>query len=298
MNAYEQFEKIIFGFTLEAAELGGQTAVDGVEYGHIFHFEDRDMIREFRENSVKLSKSSLERLQGNVDRVMVEGAKAGKPIRELTKEVREQFKDFKSWEAERVARTEIARGVSEGALTGYGSMGIVVVEYYANAGACPLCSIRHGDLMTLDEARGTIPLHPNCYCFWLPRPDVTNKKVQGWKGLGAVSEDIFKALDIAYPYTRVNMAPEALDKIAGKGAYHPHTPEDDRLIVETAEAGIIDARNSLCLIQEHPEGGWNYIPIKYTDDYGMIAKTAYRIGPKRKKELMKKLDTARKRYGI
>jgi len=86
--------------------------------------------------------------------------------------------------------------------------------------------------------------------------------------------------------------------IAGKGTYHPNSPEKARLIVETADAGIIDARNSLCLIQEHPEGGWNYIPVKHTDDYGMIAKTAYRIGPKRKKELMKKLESARKRHGI
>jgi len=179
MDVYEEFEKIIFGFTMEAAELGGQTAVDMVEYGHIFHFVDKDAIKFLEENAAQLSQSSLERLKGNLDQTIIEGVKEGKPIREVTKDVQAIFDDMKGYEAERIARTEVARGVTNGALSGYTEMGIEIVEFYANAGACPICEAHHGDLMTIDEAMGLIPLHPNCYCFWLSRPDLTSKKIEG-----------------------------------------------------------------------------------------------------------------------
>jgi len=171
MGVYEEFEKIIFGFTMEAAELGGQTAVDKVEFGHIFHFEDKDAIKFLEKNAAQLSDSSLERLRGNLDEVIQEGVKEGKPIREVTKDVRAIFIDMKGYEAERIARTEVARGTNNGALMGYKSMAVEMVEFFANAGACVECQAHHGEIMTIDEAMNMIPLHPNCYCFWLPRPD-------------------------------------------------------------------------------------------------------------------------------
>lgn len=173
MDSYEEFEKIIFGFTMEAAELGGQTAVDTVEYGHIFHFEDKDAIKFLEKNAAELSESSLARLTGNLDETITAGVRDGKPIKEITKDVLGVFDDMKGYEAERIARTEVARGVNNGALVGYANMGIEIVEYYANAGACPMCEAHHGELMTIDQAMNYIPLHPNCYCFWLSRPDIT-----------------------------------------------------------------------------------------------------------------------------
>ena len=188
MGVYEEFEKIIFGFTMEAAELGGQTAVDtlvsffpeeAVEYGHIFHFEDKDAIKFLEENAAELSQSSLDRLKGNLDQTIIDGVKAGKPIREITKDVQAIFDDMKGFEAERIARTEVARGVTNGALSGYTEMGIEIVEFYYNGGDCSICADHHGELMTIGEAMGMIPLHPNCYCFWLSRPDLTSKKIEG-----------------------------------------------------------------------------------------------------------------------
>lgn len=179
MGTYQEFEEIIFGFTMEAAELGGQTAVDTVEYGHVFHFVDKDAIKFLKDNAAQLSESSLSRLKGNLDETIIEGVKAGKPIREITKDVREIFDNMKGYEADRIARTEVSRGVNNGALVGYNDMGVKVVEYYANPGACPMCQAHHGDIKSMDEAFNLIPLHPNCDCFWLPRPDITSKNIQG-----------------------------------------------------------------------------------------------------------------------
>ena len=298
MGFYEEFEKIIFGFTMEAAELGGRTAVDTIEYGYIFHFEDKDAIKFLEKNAATLSESSLVRLKGNIDEVLIAGVKEGKSIKVIAKDVLGVFDDMKGYEAERIARTEVARGVNNGALVGYDNMGIKIVEYYANAGACPICAAHHGDLMTIDEAMNYIPLHPNCYCFWVSRPDITNKKVEGWKGLGEIPDKIMKGLGIDLAFRRTVMNPKALDKIYSKNVYHPNSPEKMRLIIENAGMGIIDNKGDLCLIMDHPEGGWNYIPVKHTEDYGLIVKSGYRIGPKRKTELKNKLENARERYGI
>ena len=175
MSAYEEFEKIIFGFTVEAAELGGQAGMNAVEYGNIFHFEDKDAIGFLEKNAAKLSQETLEKLRGNLDETIIAGVGEGKSIREITKDVLAIFADMKGYEAERIARTEVARGTNNGALVGYKEMDVEMVEWYANAGACPECQAHHGETMTVGEAMNMIPLHPNCYCFWLPRPDLGKK---------------------------------------------------------------------------------------------------------------------------
>ena len=33
---------------------------------------------------------------------------------------------------------------------------------------CPDCGGYEGEIFTVDEAEGIIPLHPNCRCCWIP----------------------------------------------------------------------------------------------------------------------------------
>jgi len=298
MGIYKEFEKIIFDFTSEAAELGGQTAVDQFEYGHIFHFEDKDAISFLEKNAAQLSESSLKRLKGNLDATILEGVRAGKPIKEITKDVTAVFDNVKGFEAERIARTEVSRGVNNGALIGYDNMGVKVVEYYANAGACPICDAHQGDLMTLDQAMNFIPVHPNCYCFWLPRPDIANKNVKGWKSLGEMSNKVVKGLGTELAFQRVSMAPETLKKIAIKSESHLQEAETARLVVEHASMGYIDERGQICLIMDMMDMEKNFlgfVPVKSTEDMGLVAMTAYRMGPKQLKRNLKK---AGKTYGF
>lgn len=295
MGAYEEFEKIIFGFTMEAAELGGQTAVDTVEYGHIFHFEDKDAIKFLEGNAAQLSKSSLERLKGDLDKTIIEGVKAGKPIREVTKDVTAVFDNMKGYEAERIARTEVSRGVNNGALVGYKSMGIQIVEFYANAGCCPICDAHQGELMTIDQAMNYIPVHPNCYCFWISRPDITNKNIKGWKSVGEMPDKVVKGLGADLAFRRVSMAPAILRKIAIKSESHLQGAETARLIVEHASMGYIDEKGQFCLIMDMEKNLLGFVPVKSTEDLGLVAMTGYRIGPRQLKRNLKK---ARKTYGF
>lgn len=76
--------------------------------------------------------------------------------------------------AETIARTEIIRAHSEGQLDSMDKMGVETVGAeveWSTAGddrVCPECEDLEGKIYTIDEARGMIPIHPNCRCSWLP----------------------------------------------------------------------------------------------------------------------------------
>ena len=74
----------------------------------------------------------------------------------------------------RIINTEIVRAKAEGVLSGLKNLGYthvtMGVEFVtANDGAvCPHCNDYSGVVMTIEEAQGLIPLHPNCRCSWIP----------------------------------------------------------------------------------------------------------------------------------
>jgi len=74
-----------------------------------------------------------------------------------------------------LARTEIIRAHAEATLNNFESFGVYDVELdveftTAGFGVCPVCQkIRDNKpIFTIAEARGVIPVHPNCRCAWLP----------------------------------------------------------------------------------------------------------------------------------
>lgn len=69
-----------------------------------------------------------------------------------------------------MARTETIAASNEGALQGYGDIGVEKVEWYTAADdrTCEECSPLHGSEYRLIESHGLIPIHPNCRCTWIP----------------------------------------------------------------------------------------------------------------------------------
>lgn len=74
----------------------------------------------------------------------------------------------------RIARTEIIRAHAEGSLDAMENLGVeevgVAVEW-STAGddrVCPRCAPMEGVVLKIKEARGLIPLHPNCRCSLIP----------------------------------------------------------------------------------------------------------------------------------
>ena len=175
MSARKEFEKILLEYSEEATIAGGQMAM---ETGMMFNFVDEEAIAFLKDNASELSSSSLDRLQGNLDETIAQGVAEGKSQRAIVKDLNGIFDNMAAYETERIARTEVARGVVNGSLLGYGQMEVEKVEFVSNAGACTeLCEPLNGTIMTLSEAKGLIPVHPNCECFWIPRPDLNKKKL-------------------------------------------------------------------------------------------------------------------------
>jgi hypothetical protein len=82
-----------------------------------------------------------------------------------------------------IARTETVRAHGEGQLDAMELLGVeevgVAVEWstsglgggvtdLGNPSPCPLCAPLQGMVMTVKEARGLLPRHPNCLCSYIP----------------------------------------------------------------------------------------------------------------------------------
>jgi SPP1 gp7 family putative phage head morphogenesis protein len=84
-----------------------------------------------------------------------------------------------------LARTEVIRAHAEATLNNFESFGIhdvrLLAEFStASHGVCEICKPKEGNLYTLEEARGVIPVHPGCRCAWIPYSSET-KEILGEK---------------------------------------------------------------------------------------------------------------------
>ena len=76
--------------------------------------------------------------------------------------------------AEMLARTELIRAYADASLQEYKNWGVIGVsadvEFVSSNDdrVCPECSDLNGQVFTLDEASGVLPVHVNCRCCWVP----------------------------------------------------------------------------------------------------------------------------------
>ena len=75
--------------------------------------------------------------------------------------------------ARTIARTETIRAHHEATINMYEEAnveGVGVMAEWTTAGydVCPDCADLEGQIFTIEEVRGLIPLHPNCRCFAIP----------------------------------------------------------------------------------------------------------------------------------
>lgn len=106
--------------------------------------------------------------------VLTLGFAEGKHPRELARELSKTVEGLMHKRALTIARTELAYAYAEGQLDGFehdGHVELKVQAEWSTAGddrVCPKCAPLDGKVFTLKQARGMIPLHPNCRCAWLP----------------------------------------------------------------------------------------------------------------------------------
>lgn len=108
-----------------------------------------------------------------LSRALSDGLIQGKGPRDIAGDLTDQI-DISQNRAETIARTEIIRAHAEGQLEAFDKLGVAEVGVdveWSTAGdgrVCDECAPLEGTVMSIEEAHGMIPFHPNCRCAFLP----------------------------------------------------------------------------------------------------------------------------------
>jgi SPP1 gp7 family putative phage head morphogenesis protein len=103
-----------------------------------------------------------------MSRILTSGLAAGTGPRQIARELNKSVSGLEKKRALTIARTEIINAHAEGQLDAFDVMNVEevgVMAEWSTAGddrVCPLCAPLEGVVMTVKEARGLIPRHPNC----------------------------------------------------------------------------------------------------------------------------------------
>jgi len=112
--------------------------------------------------------------------VFAEGMADGLHPMQIARNLNDRVDKIGITRARMLARTEVMRAHAEAALNTYESFqeqGLVLRLEWSTAqdnNVCPKCEKRSSNadgspkVYTIEEARGLIPLHPNCRCVWIP----------------------------------------------------------------------------------------------------------------------------------
>jgi len=109
-----------------------------------------------------------------MSRVLAQGISNGLGPATIANNLRDTISGITKQRARTLARTEVIAAHAEGQLDSMQDLGVekvgVMVEW-STAGddrVCPQCEEMDTVVLKIQEARGLIPLHPNCRCAWIP----------------------------------------------------------------------------------------------------------------------------------
>ena len=121
-----------------------------------------------------------------MSRILANGLAQGHGPAKIARALRDNVTKITNTRAKTLARTEVIAAHAEGQLDAFERLGVKEVGIkaeWSTAGddlVCPMCSPLEGVVMTIKEARGLIPRHPNCRCAWVPALDSRKEKGQLW----------------------------------------------------------------------------------------------------------------------
>ena len=163
-----------------------------------------------------------------MSRTLSNGLAQGYGPYKIARELRKNVSNINNTRAKVIARTETIRAHAEGQLDAYEHLGVEevgVMAEWSTAGdemVCIECGELEGVVMTVKEARGLLPRHPNCRCCWIPANKARREKGQVWTAPGrkaAVRESIqaeFPKLPFAKAKARSVWAGKKFSMVGGK----------------------------------------------------------------------------------
>lgn len=128
-----------------------------------------------------LATRSFEQLKGvtstmasQMNLILADGITNGHGPKQIARDMSKRIAGLTNTRALTIARTETIYAHAEGQLDSMQLLGVEEVEAmveFSTAGddrVCAKCASLSGQTYTIKEARGIIPVHPNCRCAWLP----------------------------------------------------------------------------------------------------------------------------------
>jgi len=148
----------------------GSTGLEAV-FGAAIHADTLALLytRNFR-----LLNGITDAMSAAISRELTMGLAQGLGAREVASMLNQQVEKIGIRRALVLARTEMIHAYAEASLNRYQEFGIkgvtAMVEFATTGGegVCAVCADLDKRQFTIDEARGVIPVHPNCRCAWLP----------------------------------------------------------------------------------------------------------------------------------
>lgn len=115
-------------------------------------------------------------MEQEMARVLAEGMTQGHNPNRIARALNDRVDKIGLHRGRLIARTETIRAHNEGALNRYAGLnqriaGVTVVAEHLTAQddrVCEVCANLEGETLSIEAARGRIPVHPNCRCTWVP----------------------------------------------------------------------------------------------------------------------------------
>lgn len=106
--------------------------------------------------------------------ILAEGLLNRRSTATIARAITKQFKSLSAGRAQTLVNTEITHAHATAQLAAFERLGVkrlgVMAEWVTaqDEKVCPQCRPLQGIVVSLSQARGMIPRHPNCRCAWVP----------------------------------------------------------------------------------------------------------------------------------
>lgn len=102
------------------------TANENNLFGTLKYSEDK-----LANDTFTASQNTLNRVDSNINEILLDGYKSGVGINEVSRQITERFDQLRTWEAKRIARTEIHTAQNMGVMNSYESLGVEYTQWIA-----------------------------------------------------------------------------------------------------------------------------------------------------------------------
>jgi len=170
-------------------------------------------LRLLKQRTFENLKGMTSNMSSQMSTILADGLSAGLHPRQIASEMNRRIEGINRTRARAIARTEIIHAHAEGQLDSFERLGVEelsIMAEWSTAGddrVCPMCGPLDGAILTVKEARGLLPRHPNCRCAFVP--SLQTNKLKTKETQSSVKSAIDKSVKAEHPNQTAKEAKES-----------------------------------------------------------------------------------------